>query len=110
MRLKTAVLTAVLAGSLAGPSVLDASAANHARSVTATRAIGSSLKAAGIRGQDAPAIRNALSKLGSVAADDPAPGPDPIGVVDSVISEIQFVLSGQNIQAILWDLPGFGPY
>ena|ERR1700722_5565123 len=98
MRLKTAVGTEVLAGSLAGPSVVEASAANHARSVTATRATRAS------------AIRKALSAPKSVGADDTAPAPDPVGVVDSVISEIEFDLSGPNIQAILWDLPGFGPY
>jgi hypothetical protein len=97
MRLKTAVLTAVLAGSLGGPSVLDASAANRDRSITAPRA-------------SAAAIRKALSAPKSLAADDTPPAPDPLGVVDSVISEIEFDLSGQNIQAILWDLPGFGPY
>jgi hypothetical protein len=72
MRLKTAVLTAVLAGSLAGPSVVGASASSRSR------------------GQDATA--------------------DPVGVLESVISEIEFDLSGANIQSLLWDLPGFGPY
>jgi hypothetical protein len=93
MRLKTAVLTAVIAGSLAGPSALDASAATRSRSASATRA---------------HSTRNAVSGPKSVVADDPAP--DPVGVVDSVISEIEFDLSPQNIQALLWDLPGFGPY
>ena len=91
MRLKTAVLTAVLAGSLAGPSVVEASAANrsHAKrshAVTATRAAKSS------------------------PADASDPGPDPVGVAESIISEIEFDLSAGNIQAILADLPGFGPY
>jgi len=99
MRLKTAVLTAVLAGSLAGPAALDASAANRDRSVSAR-----------VQSHDSRAVRNALRKLKSLAADDSAPAADPIGVVQSVISEIEFDLSPSNIQSILWDLPGFGPY
>jgi hypothetical protein len=87
MRLKTAVVTAVLAGSLAGPSVVEASAANRSHhSVQAT------------------------SKARSRPADDSAPGADPIGVLQSVISEIEFDASPGNVQALLWDLPGFGPY
>jgi hypothetical protein len=90
MRLKTAVLTAVLAGSLAGPSVVGASASSRSRSVNATRATSASRTRAGVRGQDATA--------------------DPVGVLESVISEIEVDLSGANIQSLLWDLPGFGPY
>jgi len=110
MRLKTAVLTAVLAGSLAGPSVLDASAATRGSSVTAQRAIGAALTRAGVSHQDASAIQSALRKLESRPADDSAAGPDPIGVAESVLSELEFDISAGNIQAILWDLPGFGPY
>jgi hypothetical protein len=94
MRLRTAVLTAVLAGSLAGPSVLNASAANRPHSVAATRA----------------AASKELKKLKSLAADDSVPAADPIGVVESVISELEFDLSTGNLQAITWDFPGFGPY
>jgi len=86
MRLKTAVLTAVLAGSLAGPSVVEASAANRSHKVTAA------------------------SKAKSRAADDPAPGGDPAGVAESIVSELEFDLSPGNLQTVLWDLPGFGPY
>jgi hypothetical protein len=103
MRLKTAALTAVLVGSLAGPSVLNASAATRAHSTAASRA---SSTRASVRSHRAPAIRKATS----VPADATDPGPNPVGVVESVITEVQFVLSGPNIQAILWDLPGFGPY
>jgi hypothetical protein len=87
MRLKTAVLTAVVAGSLgAGPVVANASAATRSHSATAK------------------------SKAKSRPADTTTPGGDPVGVVESVISEIEFDLSGANLQTVLWDLPGFGPY
>ena len=49
MRLKTAVLTAVIAGSLAGPSVIEASAATRSHSVAASRAA--------VRRRDASATR-----------------------------------------------------
>jgi hypothetical protein len=87
LRLKTALLTAVIAGSLAAPSVADASAHGSARSGSA--------KKADVRSQD---------------GNSPTPIGDPIGVVQSIISEIEFDLSPQNLQTILWDLPGFGPY
>ena len=96
MRLKTAVITAVLAGSLAGPSVVQASAANRSHRVTAA--------------SKAKASKAKASKANSSPADDSAPAPDPLGVVQSVISEIEFDLSSGNVQALLWDLPGFGPY
>ena len=107
MRLKTAVLTAVIAGSLAGPSVIEASAATRSHSVAASRAAVRRRAASATRTR---ALRTELKKLQSIAADDSTAGPDPVGVVESVISEIKFDLSGGNIQAILWDLPGFGPY
>jgi hypothetical protein len=110
MRLKTAVVTAVLAGTLAGPAALNASAASRARSDAATREINAALTRAGVRGQDAAAIRKALTKLESRRADDSAPASDPVGVLESVISEVEFDVSSSNIQAILEDLPGFGPY
>jgi hypothetical protein len=91
MRLKTAVLTAVLAGSLAGPTVVDASAATHSRSASAKSV-----------------SRKASSK--AKPADTTPPGPDPVGVVESIISEVEFDVSGSNLQSLLWDLPGFGPY
>jgi hypothetical protein len=86
MRLKTAVLTAVIAGSLAGPSVVEASAASRSHRSTAATTV-----------KSRPA--DASSPLG-----------DPLGVVESVISELEFDLSPANLQTILWDLPGFGPY
>jgi hypothetical protein len=89
MRLKTAVLTAVLAGSLAGPTVVDASAATRSHSAKSVS-------------------RKASSK--AKPADTTPPGPDPVGVVESIVSEIEFDVSGSNIQSLLWDLPGFGPY
>jgi hypothetical protein len=88
MRLKTAVVTAVVAGSLAGPAVVNASAA--------TRSHTHGVKAA--------------SKAKSRPADDTTPGGDPVGVLESVITEIEFDLSGGNLTAITWDFPGFGPY
>jgi hypothetical protein len=86
MRLKTVVATAVVAGSLAGPSVVNASAASRSHSPTAA------------------------SKVKSRPADTTTPGGDPVGVLESVVSEVEFDLSGGNLQSLLWDLPGFGPY
>lgn len=94
MRLKTAVLTTVLAGSLAGPTVVEASAATRHHSAKKSVA----------------AVHGTSSKPASVPADDPTPTTGAIGVIDSIIQEIAFDLSGPNLQTVLWDLPGFGPY
>jgi len=86
MHFKTILVTAVVAGSLAGQSVVNASAATRSHRITAA------------------------SKAKSRPADSSTLGGDPLSVVESVISELEFDVSPQNLQTILWDLPGFGPY
>lgn len=83
-RLKAAVAAAVLAGSLAGPTVLSASAATHQAQLSRRQV--AAIRAAALRAHD---LENPIVEI---------------------IQEIELDVSPANIESILQDFPGFPPY
>lgn len=85
IRLKAAAATAVLAGLIAAPAAVPASAS----AATAHR----------VSAREPAAIRAAVVR----AHDEQNP-------IAEIISELELDVSPGNIEAILGDLPGFPPY
>jgi hypothetical protein len=107
LSLKAAVVSAVALGcTVAGPAVANASAATATPKVAPAAQITSALSHAGVSPLLIPAFRAAVQKL--EASDTTAPTPDTL--LDQVTEVIQRYLEPDQLEMVLWDLPGFGPY
>jgi hypothetical protein len=107
LSLKAAVVSAVALGcTVAGPAVANASAATTTPKVAPAAVIAQDLSRAGVSPLLIPALRAKVESL--EAHDTTSPTPDTL--LDQVTEVIQRYLEPDQLEMLLWDLPGFGPY